>query len=75
MVSLSKKGNVHYYLDNAHVVKKRKGELVKDTMTQAKEENSNDIIMTVPFDEKILTWKTNSTGQAKPLFNIASNVH
>ena len=31
--------------------------------------------MTVPFDEKTLTWKTDSNGQAKPLFNIASNVH
>ena len=31
--------------------------------------------MTVPFDEKTLTWKTDATGTAKPLFNIASNVH
>ena len=57
---------------NAHVIKGRKGELVKEMMKQTKEENSSDIVMTVPFDEKTLTWKTNSTGQAKPLFNIAS---
>ena len=31
--------------------------------------------MTVPFDEKTLTWKIDSNGQAKPLSNIASNVH
>ena len=31
--------------------------------------------MTVLFDEKTLKWKTDSNGQAKPLFNIASNVH
>ena len=44
-------------------------------MKQAKEKNSNDFVMTVLFDEKTLTWKTNSTGQVKPLFNIANNVH
>ena len=60
---------------NAHVVKRRTGKLIKEIMKQAKEKNSNDIVMTVPFDEKTLKWKTNSTGQAKPLFNIASNVH
>ena len=57
------------------MVKGQTGELVKETMRQAKEKNSNDIVMTVPFDEKTLTWKTDSTGQAKPLFNITSNVH
>ena len=31
--------------------------------------------MIVPFDEKTLTWKTDVNGQAKPLLNIASNVH
>ena len=31
--------------------------------------------MAVPFDEKTLTWKTDSNGQEKSLFNIASNVH
>ena len=44
-------------------------------MKQAEAKNSNDIVMTVPFDEKTLTWRTDSNGQAKPLFNIASNVH
>ena len=38
-------------------------------------EHCNDIVMTVPFDEKTLTWKTNSTGQTKSLFNITSNKH
>ena len=60
---------------NVHVIKERTGELVKEIMKQAKEENSNDIVTTVPFDIKRLTWKTNSTGQAKSLFNITSNVH
>ena len=59
---------------NTHVVKRQTGELVKEIMKQADEKNSDDIVMTVSFDEKTLTWKTDSTGQAKPLFNIASNV-
>ena len=60
---------------NVHVIKGRTVELVKEIMKQAKEKNSNDIVMTVSFDEKTLTWQTDSTRQAKPLFNIASNVH
>ena len=56
------------------MVKRQTGELVKEIMKQADEKNSDDIVMTVSFDEKTLTWKTDSTGQAKPLFNIASNV-
>ena len=49
---------------NAHVVKGRTGELVKEIMKQVEEKNSDDIVMTAPFDEKTLTWRTNSTGQA-----------
>ena len=60
---------------NAHVVKGQTGELVREIMKQAEEKNSDDIVMTVPFDKKTLTWKTDSNGQAKPLFNIASNIH
>ena len=41
-----------YGQNNGHVVKRRTGKLVKEKMKQAKEENSNDIVMTVPFDEK-----------------------
>ena len=44
-------------------------------MKQSKKEDSDDIIMTVPFDEKTLTWKTNLYGQEKPSFNITSNDH
>ena len=29
----------------------------------------------MPFDKKTLMWNTDANGQAKPLFNIASNVH
>ena len=57
------------------MVKGQTGELVKKIMKQVEEKNSDDIVMTVSFDKKTLTWKTNSNGQAKPLFNIASNVH
>ena len=60
---------------NAHVVKRRTGELIKKITKQVEEKNSDDIVMTFPFDEKTLKWKTDSNGQAKPLFNIASNVH
>ena len=60
---------------NGHVVKGRTGELVQQIMKQAEEKNSDDIVMTVLFDEKTLTWKTDANGQAKPLFNISSNVH
>ena len=60
---------------NAHVVKGQTGELVKEIMKQTKEKNSDDIVTTVPFDEKALTSKTDSTGQVKPLFNISSNFH
>ena len=44
-------------------------------MKQVEEKNSDDIVMTVPFNKRTLTWKTNSTGQVKPLFNIDKNVH
>ena len=47
---------------NAHVVKEQTGELVKKIMKQAEEKNSDDIVMTVPFDKKTLTRKTDSTG-------------
>ena len=59
---------------NAHIVKGRTGELVKEIMKQA-EDNSDDIVITVSFDEETLIWRTNSNRQAKPLFNITSNVH
>ena len=49
---------------NAYVVKGRTGELVKKIMKQVEEKNSDDIVMTVPFNKKTLTWKTNSNGQA-----------
>ena len=39
---------------NAHVVKGRTGELVKEIMKQAEEKNSDDIFMTVPFNKKTL---------------------
>ena len=60
---------------NAHIVKGRTGELVKEVMKQDKQENIEDIVMTVPFDMKKLTRKTVSTGQENPLFNITSNVN
>ena len=60
---------------NSHMVKGQTGELVKKIMKQAEEKNCDDIVMTVPFNKKTLTWKTDVKGQAKPLFNIASNVH
>ena len=60
---------------NAHIVKGKTGELVKAIMKQAKAKYSKDIVMTLPFDEKTLTWRTDANGQAKPLFNIKSNVH
>ena len=61
--------------ENAHIVKGQTGKLVQQIIKQAEEKNKDDIVMTVPFDEKTLTWKTDATGKAKPLFNIASNVH
>ena len=60
--------------ENTHVVKGRTGDLVHQKK-QAEDKNSDDIVMTVPFNEKTLTWKIDSNGQAMPLFNIASNVH
>ena len=60
---------------NAHIVKGQTGTLVQHKIKQAEEKNKEDIVMTVSFDEKKLTWKTDAMGKAKPLFNIASNVH
>ena len=58
------------------MVKGQTRELVKEIRKQAEEKNSDDIVITVPFDKKTLTWKTNSNNkQANPLFNITSNVH
>ena len=57
------------------MVKERTGKLVKEITKQGEERNNDDIVMTVPFDKKTLTWKNDSTRQAKPLFNISSNVH
>ena len=51
--------HISIWTQNTHVVKRRAGELVKEITKQAKEEHNNDIFMTVPFNEKILTWKTN----------------
>ena len=48
--------------ENAHVVKGRTGRLVQQIIKQAEEKNKDDIIMTVPFDEKTLTWKTDANG-------------
>ena len=44
-------------------------------MKKAEQEDSDGIVMTVPFDEQTLTWKTDSNGQATPSFNITNNVH
>ena len=38
---------------------------IKQIVTKAEREDSTDIVMTVPFDEKTLTWKTDSNGQAQ----------
>ena len=38
--------------NDVHVVNGRTGELVKEIMKQTRKENSDDIVMTVPFDEK-----------------------
>ena len=42
---------------------------------EAEQDEDDDIVMTVPFDRGTLTWKTDGYGNAKPLFNIANNVH
>ena len=41
---------------------------------KAKQEDSDDIVTIVPFDEQTITWKTDLNGQIKPSFNIANNV-
>ena len=48
--------------ENAHVVKGKTGEIIKRIITKAEAEDSTDIVMTVPFDERTLTWKTDSDG-------------
>ena len=60
---------------NLHIIKEQTGELIQQIMKKAEQEDSDDIVMKVPFDEQTLTWKTDLKGQAKPLFNIASNIH
>ena len=60
---------------NTYVVKGHTREQVQQIMKKVEEKNSDDIVMTVPFDEKTLTWKTDANGQAKLLFNVARNVH
>ena len=60
---------------NAHIFKGRMGEVVQEIMKQAKEKNNKDTNMTVLFDKKRIKRKTDSTGQAKSLSNIASNVN
>ena len=44
-------------------------------MNKPKKDNSDDLVMTVQFNERTLTWKKDSNGQAESLFSIASNVH
>ena len=61
--------------ENAHIFKGKTGEIIKRIITKAEGKDSIDIVMTVPFDERILTWKTDSDGQAQPYGNIANNVH
>ena len=38
--------------ENAHVVKGKTGEIIKQIITKAESKDSTDIIMIVPFDEK-----------------------
>ena len=45
---------------NAHVVKGRTGESVQQIMKQVEEKNNNGIVITVSFNEKTLTWKTDA---------------
>ena len=37
---------------------------MKQIMETIRQEDSDDAVMTLPFDEKTLTWKTDSNGQA-----------
>ena len=48
---------------------------MKEIREKVKQEDSDDIVMTFPFDEQTLTWKTDSNRQVKPSFRIANNVH
>ena len=52
--------HISFRTQNAHIVKGKTGELVKAIMKQAEAKNSKDIVMTVPFDEKTLTWRTDT---------------
>ena len=60
---------------NAHILKGRTGGRIKKIISEAEQDENDDIVMTVPFDQQTLTWKTDGYGNAKPLFNIANNVH
>ena len=60
---------------NAHVVNGRTGDKIQKIIADAEHKENDDIVMTVPFDRRTLTRKIDADGQAKPLFNIASNVH
>ena len=40
---------------HAHIVKGPTGELIKEIMKNAEQEDSNNIVLSVPFDEKTLT--------------------
>ena len=50
-------------------------EKIQKIISEAEQEENDDIVMTVPFDRRTLIWKPDADGQAKPLFNIANNVH
>ena len=59
---------------NTQVVNGTTG-IIKSIIKEAENNNSNDIIMTIPFDDQTLTWKIDANGMAKPMVNITNNVH
>ena len=60
---------------NVLVINEKTGEKIQKIIQEVKQDNSDDIIMTVPFDKKSLSWKIDSDRKAKPLINLASNIH
>ena len=55
---------------NAHIIRGATGDKIQTIIEAAEQEDSDNSVMTVPYDEQTNTWTTDANGQTQPAFNI-----
>ena len=69
------KCNIIFDTPEAHILTGETKEAVRQVIEEAKRNNSEDILMTVPFDENTLTWRTNFAINTTAPRLISLNIH